>query len=55
MIFQYTWQLILDNKKTATRRLINPGEELLDNPKRLVVNGRTKWQVEEKSQLGELK
>lgn len=45
MIFQYTWQLILDNKKTATRRLINPGEELLDNPRRLVVNGRTKWQV----------
>ena len=45
MIFQYTWQLILDNKKTATRRLINLGEELLDNPRRLEVNGRTKWQV----------
>jgi hypothetical protein len=45
MIFQYTWQLILDNKKTATRRLINPGEELLDNPRRLEVNGRKKWQV----------
>ena len=45
MIFQYTWQLILDDKQTATRRLINPGEKLLDNPRRLEVNGRTKWQV----------
>ena len=45
MIYQYTWQLILDDKKTATRRLMNPGEELLDNPRRLEVNGRIKWQV----------
>lgn len=45
MIFQYTYQQILDNKKTATRRVINPGEVLLENPTRLVVGGRTKWQV----------
>jgi len=45
MIFQYTYQQILDNNKTATRRVINPGEVLLENPTRLVVSGRTKWQV----------
>lgn len=45
MIFQYTYQQILDNKKWATRRVMNPGDGLLENPTRLVVNGRTKWQV----------
>ena len=45
MIFQQTYQLILDDKKTATRRLINPNDRLLDNPKRVEVNGRIKWQV----------
>lgn len=45
MLFQYTYQLILDDKKTETRRQINPGEKLLDNPKRVEVNGRVKWQV----------
>jgi uncharacterized protein YhfF len=45
MIFQQTYQLILDNKKTATRRLVNPNDRLLDNPKRVETNGRTKWQV----------
>jgi hypothetical protein len=45
MIFQHTYQLILDNEKTETRRLINPGEKLLDNPRCVEVNGRAKWQV----------
>ena len=45
MIFQHTHQLILDDKKTETRRLIKPGEKLLDNPKRVEMNGRAKWQV----------
>ena len=45
MIFQYTYQQILDDKKWATRRVMNPGDVLLENPTRLVVNGRTKWQV----------
>jgi hypothetical protein len=45
MIFQQTYQLILDNNKTATRRLVNPNDRLLDNPKRVETNGRTKWQV----------
>ncbi|HRQ41846.1 MAG TPA: ASCH domain-containing protein [Chloroflexota bacterium] len=45
MLFQYTYQLILNDKKTETRRQINPGEKLLDNPKRVEVNGRVKWQV----------
>lgn len=45
MIFQHTYQLILNDKKTETRRLINPGENLLDNPIRVEMNGRIKWQV----------
>jgi hypothetical protein len=45
MIFQYSYQLILEDKKTETRRLIGPDEKLLDNPKRIEANGRTKWQV----------
>jgi len=45
MIFQQTYQLILEDKKTATRRLVNPNDRLLDNPKRVEANGRIKWQV----------
>lgn len=28
MIFQYTWQKVLDGTKTQTRRLVKPGEKL---------------------------
>lgn len=29
MIFQHTWQTVLDGKKTQTRRIVKPGEELV--------------------------
>jgi hypothetical protein len=32
MIFQHTWQQVLDGSKTQTRRISKPGEELRDMP-----------------------
>ena len=50
MIFQHTWKLILEGKKTETRRPVKPGERTLfsDDTNTLMVlgaNGRVKWEV----------
>lgn len=49
MIFQYTWQAVLNGQKTTTRRPRKPNEEAVTGPdgriEAVVHGGRTKWQV----------
>ena len=54
MIFQHTWQQVLDGTKTQTRRLVKPGEELetywSDRQNCMITQvstspGRVKWRV----------
>ncbi len=49
MIFQYTWQSILDEKKTQTRRVIAASEIAIrtryNRIDSVISNGRVKWKV----------
>ncbi len=49
MIFQYTWQSILDEKKTQTRRVIGTNEIAVRARHNQIIsvvsNGRVKWKV----------
>jgi hypothetical protein len=49
MIFQYTWEKVLRDEKTQTRRIVKPGETLWcrnDGADYVADgNGRKKWQV----------
>lgn len=48
MLFIYTWQQVLDGTKTATRRLVKPGDALrLEPNKPAAVTGedRLRWEV----------
>ncbi len=49
MIFQYTWQSILDEKKTQTRRVIAANEIAIrakhNQIMAVISNGRLKWKV----------
>ncbi len=49
MIFQHTYQLILDEKKTQTRRLVRENEVAVrgrnNRIDRVQINGRDKWRI----------
>lgn len=49
MLFQYTYQAILDGRKTTTRRVRKPSDQAVhgDDGKieAVLVNGREKWRV----------
>jgi hypothetical protein len=49
MIFQYTWPQIVTQRKTATRRPIDPTEVAIRGKNNRIIsvqhNGRTKWRV----------
>jgi hypothetical protein len=49
MIFQYTWPQVVRRNKTATRRLINSGEQAVRGPHNKIisvqVNDRVKWRI----------